>query len=133
MTLKNLLVVNAIVALFLGVALALSPASFLSVFGITLPREGLLIARLFGAAILGNAALMWLARDVEGSEARRVIVGALTIGFAVGFVVALPGQLSGVVNSTGWLIVSVYLLAALGYGYFHFIKVGASERPSGSG
>ena len=132
MTLKNLLVVNAIVALFLGVALTLSPTSFLSVFGITLSGSGLLIARLLGAAILGNAALMWLARNVEESEARGVIVRALTIGFVVGLVVALPGQLSGVVNSAGWLIVAVYLLAALGYGYFHFIK-GASERPSGSG
>ncbi len=122
MTLKNLLVVNAIVALFFGLALILSPDRLLLVFGITLSEAGLLIGRLLGAAILGNAALMWLARDCEESEARRVIVLALAIGFAIGVIVAVQGQLSGVVNSAGWAIVAIYLLALLGYGYFRFAR-----------
>ncbi len=122
MTLKNLLVVNAVIALFFGLALILSPDRLLLVFGITLSEAGLLIGRLLGAAILGNAALMWLARDCEESEARRVIVLALAIGFAIGVIVAVQGQLSGVVNSAGWAIVAIYLLALLGYGYFRFAR-----------
>ncbi len=122
MTLKNLLVVNAVIALFFGLALILSPDRLLLVFGITLSEAGLLIGRLLGAAILGNAALMWLARDCEESEARQVIVLALAIGFAIGVIVAVQGQLSGVVNSAGWAIVAIYLLALLGYGYFRFAR-----------
>ncbi len=133
MILRNLVVANALFALALGIGLAVSPASILLIFGITLSEAGLLVARLFGAALIGNAALMWLSRNVEESEARRVIVRALAIGFITGSVVAVPGQLSGVTNSAGWLIVAVYLFAALGYGYFGFIKPAASESPSRSG
>jgi hypothetical protein len=40
----------------------------------------------------------------------------------VGFVIALLAQLDGVVNSLGWTTVAIYLLLALGFGYFRFIK-----------
>jgi len=39
-----------------------------------------------------------------------------------GFVVALINQLSGLVNALGWSTVALYLLFALGYGYFQFKK-----------
>jgi len=39
----------------------------------------------------------------------------------VGVIVSLGGVLSGAVNELGWVIVAVYLLLALGFGYFQFI------------
>ena len=41
----------------------------------------------------------------------------------IGFVVSLLGQLSGVMNALGWLVVGLYLvLVGVGYGYFHFMR-----------
>ena len=42
--------------------------------------------------------------------------------FAIGFIVALIGQLGAVVNNLGWSTVVIYLFLAVGFGYFHFKK-----------
>jgi len=68
------------------------------------------------------AILAWLAKNAAESEARKAIVLALFIGFAVGFVFALLGQLKNVVNVLGWFTVVSYLLLAIGFGYFYFRK-----------
>lgn len=41
---------------------------------------------------------------------------------AVGLVVALYSQLAGMVNALGWSTVVLFLLFALGFGYFQFMK-----------
>ena len=50
---------------------------------------------------------------------------AYFLGIAIGFVVALLGQLSGMMNPLGWSTVAIYLLLALGYGDFQFVKPSA--------
>jgi hypothetical protein len=47
---------------------------------------------------------------------------AIFVGDTIGFIVALLAQLAGTVNALGWLIVALYLLLALGFGYFQFSK-----------
>jgi hypothetical protein len=51
------------------------------------------------------------------------------ISQAVGFVVALLGTLSGVMNVAGWSAVAIYLLLGLGYAYFQFTKSTSGGRP----
>jgi len=120
MKLGTLLVITAVVALLFGLAFVLVAGPFMSLYGVSLSPGGLLIARLFGAALLGFAILTWFARNAEQSEARKAIILSLFISDAIGFIVALIGQLSGVVNALGWSTVIVYLLLALGFGYFQF-------------
>jgi hypothetical protein len=98
------------------------PGTVLAFYGITLSPGGILIARLFGAALLEFALLSWLVRNAGDSEARKAIILAVFVGEVIGFIVALVGQLSGEVNALGWSTVAVYLLLALGFGYFQFIK-----------
>ena len=126
MKLSTLMVINAVVAFIFGIAFLCVAGTLLSLYGITVSPGGLIVARLFGAALLGFAILTWFARNAEESEARRAIVLALFISEAVGFIVALLGQLSGAVNALGWSTVAIYLLLALGFGYFQFIKRSAS-------
>ena len=54
--------------------------------------------------------------------ARRAIVRALFFGDAIGFILSLIAQLGGVVNNLGWLTVVIYLVLAVGFGYFHLKK-----------
>jgi hypothetical protein len=66
--------------------------------------------------------MTWLARHATDSDTRRAIVLTLFVSDAIGLVVALIGQLTGVVNSLGWLSVASCLLLALDFGYFHFTR-----------
>jgi len=126
MKLGTLFTINAVVTVVFGLAFVLVAGTLLSLYGITLSPGGLIVARLFGAALLGYAVLTWFARNAEESEARQAVVLALFIGDVVGFIVALLGQLSGAVDALGWSTVAIYLLLALGFGYFQFMKPSAS-------
>ena len=125
MKLNTLMVINAIVALVFGIALVLAPAQLLALYAMTMGAGGILVTQLFGAALIGFGVLTWLARNAGASDARNAILLALFVSDAVGFVTALRGQLAGVANALGWSTVALYLLLALGFGYFRFMKSSA--------
>jgi hypothetical protein len=120
--LRNLLMAGAVVTLIFGLSLVVIPDLLLSLYGITVNDAGILIARLFGAAFLGFTVLNWSARRAADSEVLRGIVLANLMMDAVGFVVTLLGQLAGLSNALGWSCVALYLLFALGFAYFQFVK-----------
>ena len=122
MKLSTLFIINTVVAGVFGLAFVLMPDTAMSFYGATLSPAGVLVARLFGAALLGYAVLSWFTRNAEDSEARKASLLGMFVGDAVGFIVALLGQLAGVVNAFGWSTVAIYLLLALGFGYFYFMK-----------
>ena len=133
MNLRILLIINAVVAALFGLALVLVPDQMSAQYGIEANAELEYIARLLGAAFISFAVLTWWARNANDSTARRAIVLAFLIGNSVGFVVALIGQLDEVPNSLGWSTVVIYLLFALGYGYFQFVKPAPEEIPHTAG
>lgn len=123
MRLKHLFIVHAAAALFFGVVLVLIPKSFLSLYDISLTTPGAeYIARIFGAALLIYTFVGWFARDAEDSVARRAIVLGFFLTEVLGFILSLIAQLSGVMNALGWMLVGVYFVLMLGYGYFYFLK-----------
>jgi hypothetical protein len=122
MKVNVLMAVNAIVAGLFGIGFVLVPAQVLSQYGITTDAPFDLVSQLLGAALIGFAVLTWTARNATGSEAGRAILLALCVADAIGFVVALIGQLGGVANALGWSTVAIYLVLALGFGYFRFAK-----------
>lgn len=122
MSLKNLLMVAAVIGAAFGVAFVVASGPLLAIYGITLDKAGTLVAQLFGALLIGVAVLNWFARNVTDPEARQaVVVGNLT-GDVVGFVVILIGQLAGIANALGWANVAIYLLLALGFAYVQFMQ-----------
>ena len=122
MKLSTWLTIAAVVAVVFGLAFVLVTGPLLSVYGITLDKAGTLVAQLFGASLLGFAVLNWFARGVTDREARQAILLANLASDTVGFVMALIGQLAGVANALGWSTVAIYLLLALGFAYFQFMK-----------
>jgi hypothetical protein len=64
-------------------------------------------------------------RKKEGGKMKlstlMAIKGVIVLVFGIGFVVALIGQLSGLVNALGWLTVALYFFLAIGFGY-HALK-----------
>ena len=65
---------------------------------------------------------MWTSRNDVGSKILKTLVLLLFLGNALAFVLALQAQISEVFNVLGWTNVALYLLFAVGYGYFQLIK-----------
>ena len=126
MKLGTLFTINAIVAILFGLAFVLMPATLSSYYGITLSPGGLYIAQLFGTALLGFAVLTWSSRNAGESDARQAIVLALFISDTVALVVSLLAQFAGTANALGWSTIIIYLLLALGFAYFQFMKPSSS-------
>lgn len=121
MKLGTLLTIKAIVCLVFGVLFVLLPATTLSIFGMTAGPTGILMAGFFGATFIGIGLICWLGRR-EDLKALRNVTLSLFIADAVGTIVALMGQLSGVPNTLGWLVFALWLFFALGLGYFRFLR-----------
>ena len=126
MKLSNLLVVNTIVCLVYGIILVLTPATMLSLHGVTQGPVEQLMGQYFGSALIAIGLLTWFARNVADSEAQRAIILALLISDVIGVIVSVLGTVSGVMSAVGWSAVGIYLLLALGFAYFQFMKPSAS-------
>jgi len=126
MKLSNLLVINTIVALVYGIILVLTPATMLSLHGLTPSPAAELLAQYFGVAMIGIGLLTGFARNVADSEAQRAIILAMLISHVIGIIVSVLGTVSGPMNVVGWSAVAIYVLLALGFVYFQFMKPSAS-------
>lgn len=126
MKLNTLMVINAILATVFGCAFVLAPTATGTLYGVTLDPVSKHLAQLLGAAYLGIGVVTWMARKAAASDALRAIVLAYFISNSIAFIVALINQLASVGNALGWSSVAIYLLLALGYAYFQFVKPSAS-------
>ena len=125
MKLNMFMVIVAVVAGLFGLGFVLIPDQVLSYYGAAPDASAHYVAQLFGAALLGFAVILWLCKDAEDSPARQAILLGLFVAEGVGFVVALITQLGGGINALGWSTVLIYLMFALGFGYFRFVKSAA--------
>jgi hypothetical protein len=122
MKLSTLMVVKAVVCLGFGIVLLAIPGLLMSLYGVRLDQGGILMARLYGASLLGNLMLTWFSRHDPGSEALRAAVLGLFVYDAIGLIVSLIAMFSGVMNALGWSVVAIYLVLTVGYGYFLFAR-----------
>ena len=123
MKFSTFMVIYALVSAVFGLGFVLMPGQLLPIYGVEPDAALRLIGQFFGAALLSLAILSWLVRNLSDSETRRAIILALFVGEALGFILALIGQLNGIFNVMGWSVVAVYLLFALGLAYFQFSKL----------
>jgi len=127
MNTRTVLTVAAVIGLVFALGLILMPDFMGTLYGLGTSPVQALLARLFGSTLLGFGLMNWMARDLENSAVRPILLGNLA-GDLVGFIVCLMGTLGGVMNSTGWLSVALYLVLILGFGYLYFVGQPASVR-----
>lgn len=121
MKLSTFLLVKAIICIVFGIGFAVVPAAVGSIYAITPDPDGLIMTRFFGATFLGIGLILWSSRNTEWDVLKGITL-SLCIADTVGFIAALLGQLSGNVNAMGWINVALWLIFALGLGYFYFLK-----------
>jgi len=124
MKLSVLFLITAIVSFIYGVAFIVVPEWSLGLYGVTPDTVGQFLARYLGASFLGFTALTYLARNSAASDARRALVLGMFIATLLGLIVGVWDAFAGMANNLVWLTVAIYLLLALGYGYFGFVKTG---------
>ena len=118
MKFQTLMIIKAVVCLSLGVPILLAPVFLYSLFGASLNAGGVFAAREYGASLIGNLMLTWFARNALDSEPRRAIALALCVYDAIGFVITLMAQFSGVLGPLGWFAALIYLFFAVAFGFF---------------
>lgn len=124
MKLSVFMVIVAVVAGLFGLGFVFIPERLMSYYGAAPAASANYMAQLFGAALLGFAVILWLCKNAEDSPMRQAILLGLFVAEGVGFVIALKTQLGGAINALGWSTVIIYLLFALGFGYFRFLRSG---------
>jgi hypothetical protein len=122
MKFKTLMTVKAVVCLGFGPVLLFFPAWILGRLGAAYCTGAALTAREYGAALVGNLLLTWLARSVEKGVARTAIVWNLFVYDAIALVATVVLVVTRVLNPLGWGIVAVYLFFTAGFGYFALLK-----------
>jgi hypothetical protein len=122
MKLGTFMAIAAVIALVYGLAFILVPAQTLELYGTTLDESGLWVARYLGSAFIGIAVISWLARNAAQNGAMRAIILGFIVLNITGLIVAVLDALSGTGNNLIWLNVVIYLVFALGFSYFQFIR-----------
>jgi len=118
--LRNIFLINTVIALLFALGLLLVPSVLLDLFGFSNSADIRLLGQLFGAELLVGGLVTYFSKDSSDFKTRQGIITANLIATVIGFIVSLGGMLSGVMNPLGWLIVAVYLLLAAGFGYSQF-------------
>jgi hypothetical protein len=121
MTLRNVFLANSIVSIFFSLVLLLMPTSMLELFGMSTNPTDKLLVQFFGAQVLAVGLVTLFGMNTKELRSQRTLTLSFFIADVITFIVALGGMLSGVMNVLGWVIAVVYLLLALGFGYFQFV------------
>ena len=128
MKIGTLLLVNAFVAMPFGIAFTFAPAETAAPYGVQLPVAGLLLARLFGASLIGFGIVSWLLRTADAGPQRAAAI-SIAVADAIGTTIAIWGVVSATLNSVGSSAVAIYGLI---FGAFamHLIRRPVAARPS---
>jgi hypothetical protein len=123
MKLSQWMAAKAVIVAVFGIGFVLVPVFMGSIYGMKVDAVAALMARLFGAAFLCEAIVLWFARGGAISDKPvKGLVTAVVVSNAIGFIVCLLATLAGVWNALGWLSVALYLVFGLAFAYFLFKK-----------
>ncbi len=116
------LAIVAIIFAIFGIGLLVAPSEFMAVYGLSFNAAGVLIARVFGTVVIGQAIIYWAARNAGWSDLLQAVLYAGVISNALDVILAYYGISIGVLNSMGWALVVLHALFTIGFAYFAFGK-----------
>jgi len=117
MLLRRLLQFNVFVSGFFGIAFVFAPTLVLSIYGVGINGSIIFLGQLYGCMQLSFAVVIWKAINITHSDLKRWLVYGLFIGDTIAALVSAWAQMNGAMNTSGWLVVILYSLFAIGYGY----------------
>ena len=122
---KTLFVVLAIVLFIYGMVWLVIPNVGLNFHGynLTATDPASIITRYWGAAWVGLAVMLWMARNADSdSTALRAILGGGLVVAVASLIAALLDEFGGGQNKYAWINIALYVLFSVWVGYFVFKK-----------
>ena len=127
MIVKRLLQLNLFVSIAIAISFIFAPQQTLALYGFTGGNSLFAIAQYFGSTHVAFAVLLWLALRKDDRQVLRMIVVSFFAGDLAGSVVLFITQMRGLMNASGWVMVGLSFLFAIGYGYGTFTKLPESK------
>ncbi len=124
MSYKVLFVLNAFVAVVVGIAFLSVPEMILLQLGVVERYEATIwAARFFGSVMFALGLMLWFAKNADESN-QKGMGWAMFISTIVGLVVtvAASASASAVIRNNSWLPIVAYVLFALLYAFMLFLK-----------
>lgn len=122
MPLSTFLLIAAVIEALFGLGFLLLPEAALAPMGVRLNPAGIMLARVFGAALISFALLFWWVREATPSQALTAILRAAAIYFAVSTIPLVLGVSGGLANALGWGTVVIHVGLAAGFWHYGMRK-----------
>lgn len=122
MNYRIMFLINAFLAVLLGLGFLAVPDRVLDQFGVDGYAATKLLSQFFGTALLGLGLLLWFAKDVTDENLQKGMGIALLVGAVAGLAITVLGTTSGVLRSNWWIAMVIYLLLGAAYAYLVFLK-----------
>lgn len=130
MSFRLMFIINAAVLAIFGILLAIMPVTVLNQFKSEVYVVSVYAARFLGGSLLMSGLLLWFLQDIPAykQKAPAYLLFAGSIG---GFVLTLLGMTSvGVLRENGWVLLVLFGLFSLIYGYMLFLQPNQVEAES---
>ena len=127
MNYRLMFVINAVALAIFGVLFMVMPEFVLTQFKSEVYVATLYVARFMGGAFLLGGLLLWFLLDVPAKKQK--LMATLLLACSIGgFVLSLFGMTSiGVLRANGWVLLVIFGLFALIYGYMLFLRPKQTE------
>lgn len=123
MNYRLMFTINAIAVALFGAGFLILPDFVLSQFNAEIYVIVNYVCRFFGGTLLLLAWFLWMLKDMANAKLQRTMAIVLLGYSAAGFVLAIMGMTSiGVLRTNGWVLLVVYGLFVLVYGYMLFLQ-----------
>jgi len=124
MSYKLIFTLNALIVALLGLGLLFVPDMVLDQFGTEAYGSTVLVARFLGLGVLALGLVLWFAKDVADEATQKRIGFSLFATSVIGLVLSLIGisSLSGVLRTNNWMLIALFGLGSLVYGFMVFLK-----------
>ncbi len=115
MRLKGFMIVNAIIAVIVGLLLIFIPSAIVQFFGLPADRGMDLDGQLYGSELILMGLIAWFARDITELRYERRIYAAFAIANLISLVISGVGLVTHNFTSIGWIAILAYLTLTVGY------------------
>lgn len=122
MKFKTIMIIKAVVCLVFFPIMLFIPEQFFTLLGATFSTAAALLARIYGATLVGNMLLCWFGRNAEKGTIRQAIVLDAFFYDLIGFIAVLIFYFNGTLNTLGLGAGFIYLFLTVGFGLFLFPK-----------
>lgn len=123
LTFKNVTLFESVLSMLFGLGFVLMPEDVLDMYDVTLSPNGYHVTKLFGAAFILIALVLWFIKDMEKSDLQKNLSISFIVGNGLGAILTLLNILDDDTEANGleWLNIILYGILAVAFGYLVFI------------